>query len=101
VVEEGATFAVKGSGFLPSTPLMVCEPNFTACQPTATDPHGEFLQLRVAPPVSGSLSLKAIQFPVTRGGTTSGKGLTASVTLVVKEAPTAEIGTESQGGKTY
>jgi len=93
-VEEGAPFPVKGTGFLPSTPLVVCEASFTACIGATTDVHGEFIQFRSAPAVSGSLSLKAIQSASpARRGSVGTRVLSASVTIDVVDSGSGIIGT--------
>lgn len=82
-VQGGAMFPVKGTGFLASTPVTVCSEGFADCMATTTDNHGEFIQFRAAPDVSGFLSLKAIQTPGARGRGVGGKVISASVTVSV------------------
>jgi len=85
-VQGGEVFPVKGTGFLPGTPVNVCAEGFADCMATTTDTHGEFLQFRPAPDVAGFLSLKAIQSAVAPGRGIGGtKVISASVTITVLE----------------
>ena len=89
-VSAGATFPVKGIGFLPNSPILLCAGDLSNCVELQTDAYGELFQYLEAPEVSGLLALKAIQFPVvTRRGLGEPRVLTAETVVLVRAAAEA------------
>lgn len=80
-VVQGSDFAVKGSGFLPGGSVDVCVES--ACQTSAVDAGGEFVQMRTAAREAiGPQMVTAIQFLRDDG---HGRTLTAETVVYIVE----------------